>query len=633
MRAGSDLPPIRVRYAIAANMPDERLIARVHEVVELWNRQRETEIPTIADAVERLLNEHVEFSLDGDVESPVRWRELLRSPARPRIPQTPPEDTGPAPAEARLPRPDDVEPAGEVPAASEPQAEPENTDYPAPGEVGEEVLEDQPPVPVPEVAGAQASMAPPTDIDLQITDDGVALRWSTPADSTGDVRYVVTRPGLMSGRVINETTWFDGEPPAGQKFRYRITAVSGDGIRRSHAVTAQVLYAPKVTNYRWWMTRTGEVHAELRPPTHALAVEVRRTSGEPSANPAVGVHMDVRDNVFVDPAPPPGRLFYNFVPIYPGPYRGESTGFPVDVLPLPEPPSLDSVEVGPDGSLVVRCAVLPEDVSLLLMRVSREPAGSVGDVLLPDELARFGTGVELVHANECGCITAPQPIGAAVYVPFAVAGRRAVRGPSRRVPIIPPVTGLEATRRGQVAMVSWGWPIGVKLAVVGVKVGDAEPVLRQITRMEFKLRGGFEFKHPYEAQITVAGAVIRGGELLQGEPIAIVAAAQPPVVYFTVSRPWWDWFGLGRSRQVTICATESCDDVRVQVYLRSPGSDRDIDLHVLHAPQIGPDKPVRETIQLRDDGVRRPYFIKIRATRGTAELDVDWTRCIGREVK
>jgi hypothetical protein len=267
------------------------------------------------------------------------------------------------------------------------------------------------------------------------------------------------------------------------------------------------------------------------------------------------------------------------------------------------------------------------------MRVPQEPPGSVGDVLLPDELARFGTGVELVQADECGCVTAPQPIGAAVYVPFAVAGRRAVRGAARRVPVIPPVTGLEATRRGPVAMVSWSWPIGVKLAVVGVKVGDAEPVLRQITRMEFKQRGGFEFKRPDEAQITVAGAVILGGELLQGEPTATVAAAQPPVVYFTVSRPWWDWLGLSRSRQVTIRTTEACGDVRVQVYLRSPGSDRDIDLHVVHAPQIGPDKPVTETIRLRDDGVRRPYFIKIRATRGTAELDVDWARCIGREVK
>jgi hypothetical protein len=625
IRAGQELPPIKTRYAIAASMTDDRLITRVHEVVELWNRQRENAIPTIADAAERLLNEHVEFSLDGDIESAQRWRERLRFPVRPRMDPTP----GPAPAVraagAVTDEPVPIITPARIPAPGDGDGDGGVVEVPAPKEEEPAAQMQTPPRPA-------LAMAPPGDLQAQVTHNGIALRWSAPVDAPDGIRYVVTHVDLAQRHETAQTTWFDGEPPAGRKFRYRVTAVSPEGERHSHATTDQLLFAPPVTDYRWWMTRAGAVHAELRPPKQALEVEVRRTIDEPSADPAIGIQMDLNGNVFDDPAPPPGRVYYNLVPIYPGAHRGEPTAFAAHVIPTPDPPSLESITVASDASLTVRCHELPGDVSLMLMRVPQEPVGSIGDVLLPDELARFGTGVELIKADTRGCVTSPQPIGAATYVPFAVAGRRAVRGTAHQVAVIPPVTGLEAQRQGGVAMVSWSWPIGVKLVMVEVRVGEAEPVCHQITRMDFKQRGGFEWKRPDAGEIAVAGAVKVGAELLVGPLARTTVRPQLPAVYFTVTRPWWDWFGFARSRQVTICTSETCGDVRVTVYRHTPGASEDVELHVVHAPKIGPGDPVREAVQLRDEGVRRPYFIKVRAVTGKAELDVDWARCVGREV-
>jgi hypothetical protein len=183
-------------------------------------------------------------------------------------------------------------------------------------------------------------------------------------------------------------------------------------------------------------------------------------------------------------------------------------------------------------------------------------------------------------------------------------------------------------------MVSWTWPVGVRLAMVSFRAEDTETIPQEITLGDYKRRGGVEYKAADKAEVTVAGALRAGRELLLGAPATTTVAPQPVIATYVVSRLWWDWFGLSRRRELTVKTSRPCRDVGVEVFLHSPksGAERDVRLDFVHALEVGPGLPCRVTVTLRDRGIRRPYYISVRVDSSSAELIVDFTKCIGREV-
>jgi predicted amidohydrolase len=630
IRPDRPLPGLAERYALGRDLTGEAVVERVKEVVELWKRQQKSPVTSIGDAVGRLLTDHAGLAVEGDMESASWWRRKLASGSAPGTRR-------PDPPVLQRPTSGIPFPAATVKIVVAPDTDPEPVAKPKLAEPTDEL---PPPDPLLEFADLEAisarALPPPGKPQMKRTSSGVALKWSAPPVEPGSVRYLVRRAGLETPHETEDTSWLDGSPPVGIPLQYVVTALSMIDGARSQAAGDPIIYAPPVTDCAIQVTRTGGVEGSWRPPPEAAAVEVRRTVGEPSADTSKGVLIPVDGNTFSDPDPPAGQVLYDLVPVYPRvggtQYRGVPAEIAVEIIATPQPPNVTSVEVTDDSRIILECDELPTDVRLVLVRVLAEPPGKPGDILLAGELPEFGAGVELTRSDRRGCATEPQLTGVAVYVPFAAAGVRMVRGEPMRVAVIPPVRHLEAVRNDNVATVSWGWPLGIQLA--RVTFGEGELRTQEITRFDYKRRGGIEYREPEEAGVVVVGALRVGAEILLGVPASTTIPARPVIVTYSVERVGLARLGWASRRTVTVRSNQPCRDVRIEIYLHSPksGTERDVRLKEIHAPFIGPHSPYRVTVVLDGVHLHRPYYVSVRAHSPSAELVVDVSGSTGREV-
>jgi len=616
------LPHEAVRYALDQCPPDaadQDIMMRVELVVELWQRQVGGGTAGLAEACRRCLTEDDRLRGQPGYRDPRWWRGRIRDWQR--LDQA--DRSGAEQASASASR------AGEPSAAQSKQsaAEPPESEGP----------------------NVPPELPPPTDLTAEAGDDRVILRWQTPSAAPADVWFTVERSsGTGTHLVIRatpNTTVEDPRPPGGRTVTYRVFAEHAASGARSEAAQASVVFTPPVTGLTADQELDGSVVGQWRTHPDVWGADVWRTAHGSPADQANGKAVQALPGGFNDdPQPPPGRYVYSVVAVYRDPdtgqtYRGPRAEVEVEVFDQPPQPRVSISQSGERESarVALRWAALPDGVFLLMCRSAVEPDGAAGELLMAERAEQVGPTVWNGRGFTDTTATLPLPAGRWVLVPFAVAGRRAVRGNCLNVDVLPPVTSPEAIRNGPDVRVSWVWPDGLRLARV-VWRGDGAELAREITLSEFQGPGGVTFRRGDAASIRITGVVRSGADELTSAAVTVSAPPQPPTLTYQVRHvpglagllPW------SRRRQVVLATDVPCAGVHARIYLHPPGPGReaDVDLAVLHDLELGPDRSQDVMITIpKASVVPRPCYVSCRATAGSNELRVDDFRSRGREIR
>jgi hypothetical protein len=618
------LPHEAVRYALDQCPPDaadQDIMMRVQLVVELWRRQEGGGTAGLAEACRRCLTEDDRLRVQAGYRDPRWWRGRIRDWQR--LGQADRAGVEHASASANH--------AGQPSAIaqSSQQSAAESPDSAAPDIAPE--------------------LSPPADLTAEPGDDRVVLRWQTPSTVSADISFTVERSsGTGKHRVIGttpNTTIEDPRPPGGRTVTYRVFAEHAPSGARSEAALASVVFTPPVTDLTADQELDGRVVGQWRTHPDVWRADVWRTPHGSPTDQANGKTVQALPEGFDDdPQPPPGRYVYSVVPVYRDPdtrqtYRGSRAEVEVEVFDQPPPPRVGIWESGDRESarVTLRWGALPDGVFLLMCRSAVEPDGAAGELLTVERAEQVGPMVWNGRGFTGTTATLPLPAGRWVLIPFAVAGRRAVRGNRLNVDVLPPVTSPEAIRNGPDVRVSWVWPDGLRLARV-VWRGDGAELAREITLSEFQGRGGVTFRRGDAASIRITGVVRSGADELSSAAVTVSAPPQLPTLTYQVRHlpglagllPW------SRRRQVVLATDVPCAGVHARIYLHPPGPGReaDVDLAVLHDLELGPDSSQDVMVKIpKSSVVPRPCYVSCHATAGSNELRVDDFGSRGREIR
>jgi hypothetical protein len=618
------LPHEAVRYALDQCPPDAAdrdIMIRVEVVVKLWRRQEEGGTAGLAEACRRCLVEDHELRAQPGYGDPRWWRGRIRD-------------------WQRLGQPDRAWPeyaSASAGLAGQPSARAERDQQSAP-ERQESADTNVPP-----------ELPPPTDLTGEPRDDRVILRWQAPSAAPADVSFTVERSsGTGTHRVIGatpSTTIEDPGPPGGRILTYRVFAEHAASGARSEAALATLVFTPPVTDVAAGQERDGRVAGHWRTYADAWGADVWRTPHGSPTDQANGQTVQALPGGFDDPKPPQGRYVYSVVAVYRDPdtgqtYRGPRVEVDVEVFDEPPRPRVSLWESGERESAMVtlRWGALPDGVFLLVCRSTVEPVEAAGKVLMIEETEHLGPPVWSGRGFTGTTATLPLPAGRWVLVPFAVAGRRAVRGNCLSVDVIPPVTSPEAVRNGPDVRVSWVWPDGLRLVRV-VWRGDGVELVREITLSEFQGQGGVTFRRSDAASIRITAVVRSGADELTSAAVTVSADPQPPTLTYQVRHlpgpagllPW-----SRRRRQVVLATDVPCVGVHAVIYLHPPGAGReaDVELAVLDDLELGPERSQDVMVMIpKASVVARPCYVSCHARVGSGELRIDDFGSRGREIR
>jgi hypothetical protein len=614
------LPHLVVRYALDQLPPDATdadLLRRVDQIVNLWRRQEEGGTAGLAEACRRCLAEDEILRNQSAYLDPRWWRGRIREWRSPgQLDDLPPERHFPFTGQAR-----------------QQSATAERDRQPAP----------EPPEPTD--AAVPLTLLPPTDLAAETRDDRVILRWQAPSPAPADVTFTIER---LSGTGAQQfvaatpaTTIEDAELPAGRTVTYRVCAEDPASGTRSDPALVRVVFMPPVTDLSAGQERDGRVAGRWKMHPGVWRAEVWRTPYGSPTEQAGGAMIPAQDSGFSDPQPPPGRYIYSVVPAYRDPdvdqtHRGRRTEVEVEVFDEPPRPrvSVANHRKHESTTVMLRWGELPDGVFLLVRRSRDEPAGAAGEVLMTEEAEQVGQPAWSGRDFAGATVNLEVPAGSWFLVPYAVAGRRAVRGDCLHVDVVPPVTFPEAIRNGPDVQVSWVWPSGLRLARVFWRADGVDLPPREITRSDFKGPGSVTFRRSEAASIRITGIVKSGTEELISAAVTVAVPAQPPTLSYRVRRipslpglmPW------SRQRRVVLATDLACAGLRAVIYLHARDGDRE--LEVKDHLELGPGRSQEVTVTIPSaDEVPGPCWLRCRATTGSGEVRVDNFGAEGRRIR
>ena len=618
------LPHLAVRYALdelPTDATDQDLLSRVHQIVEFWRRQEEGGIAGLAEACRRCLAEDGRLRYQTAYTDPRWWRGRIR-------------------AWHNLDQPSDPRRERPLPSAAEAEQ---------PSATAERDRQPTPESPKSADTGVPPALLPPTDLTAEARDDRVILRWQAPAEAPSDITFTLERLSATGApqfvAATQGTTIEDSELPVGRTVTYRVSAERAVSGARSDAAVVRVVFTPPVTHLTARQARDGHVVGQWRMHPGVWRAEVWRTPYGAPIEITSGATIRARASAFDDPQPPPGRYIYNVVPAYRDPdtdqtYRGRRSEVEVEVFAQPPRPqvSADEYRRHDSATVTLRWGKLPDGVFLLVRYSAVEPTGAAGDLLVIEEAEQVGQ----LAWNGQGCadttVNLALPAGRWVLVPFAVAGRRAVRGGCLHVDVVPPVTSPEAIRNGPDVQVSWVWPNGLRLARVVWRADGVDLPPREITRSEFQGRGSVTFRRSEAASIRITGIVRSGADELTSAVVTATVGAQPPTLSYRVRRipslpglmPW------SRRRRVVLAADLPCAGLRAVIYAHPEDGDRGsyVELAARDNLDFGPGRSQVVTVAIPRVGeLAGPCYLWCRATTGSGEVRVDNYFSRGRRIR
>jgi len=612
------LPPLIDRYALDGRFihaTDAEIRDRINEVANLW--QRQAKMSTRAGIICRtLLAADNELRRTPGYQNPQWWRDQIAvaqpTDSRGEGPAEPPVHAATGDARGSAVEPGQQSEAKVSDAAAEP-----------------------PPVVLPRPTGLQA----------EVMDDRVMVRWNEPTGIPTGVTFVVQRSVGTQIRQLRASqsnlSVEDRDPPAGRPLIYRVIASHADTGLRSVSQPLKVVFSPPVLKLSVRQARDGGVVGQWSAHQDLWRARAWRSNGDSSATASDSSELETRHEGFEDSQPPLGLQLYSVIPLYRDPdsgeiHQGPKTAVKVAVLEAPPLPVLvlDGGGQLESSTISVRWGELPAFTTLMLRRTADEPPGAPGNLLMAEEVDEIG---ELVASGLTGTTAIVSlPPGRWVLIPFAIAGDRAVRGGSKSIDVVPPMTSPEVLRVGPDVKVSWVWPAGMRLARL-IWHAEGTDWSREITHNEYQRQGGVAFSRREAATVEIRGIVRSGSEVLMSAPATVKAPAQLPTVTFHAYKVR-QLFGFRQSRnrrRMVIVADLPCTCSRLDIYVHAPDAsrERDVVVKVMEVVDLGPDSPCDVTIHIPSaKQIERPCYISCRAESAHGVIRVDNFASRGREI-
>ena len=177
-------------------------------------------------------------------------------------------------------------------------------------------------------------------------------------------------------------------------------------------------------------------------------------------------------------------------------------------------------------------------------------------------------------------------------------------------PTLPPMTGVDYQRLGDVVVLSWVWPDGVGVAEVQWARPDDSGRCR-MTRQEYRSAGGCRLRiGSGSVHVRVRGVEDDEDGHASSEAADVVVHPMAPRVHYTVARR--RALRGGGTARITFTANDRMSECAVLIVAaeRRTMPQRSGDGRVLHrfCRELLPDEPVEITVELPK--LRRPYWLR-----------------------
>jgi hypothetical protein len=350
--------------------------------------------------------------------------------------------------------------------------------------------------------------SPPEGVRAAMSGVDAVVSWQ--ASPTAGVSYEVTRVASDGTREVVASSVadyraIDVDVASGAVVRYEVTAVRGKA--RSPFVASPPLVVARELQDIAVFDGDSEVRLSWRPVGPRGRVIVVRRHDRSGAEQK----LDADSAGVLDRSVENGeRYSYRVRVEYTGP-NGESVltgGGRVFARPSPAPEPVAIEAAQRVGAGVLFTVPSPATGRVSVIRCDTEPMFSVGDRVDAEELSRIG----VVLANEADGARDPDAgAGMRWYLPVTLAGTMAVVGPSYRYLALPAVSNVRARYDGDVVLVTWSWPDGLKTVMVAWRANrqpagptDPDAQARPFRRSEYRDRGGFAIEAPGLESVFVA---------------------------------------------------------------------------------------------------------------------------------
>jgi hypothetical protein len=425
---------------------------------------------------------------------------------------------------------------------------------------------------------AALPLAPPANLEAEVTSDAVALRWE-PSPSPGSVTYKVTRVVTAPGgghaerRVLGTTAaaeFDDAGAPGGVLVMHEVSAVSAR--RTSAAVaTSPALMARDVTNLAARADASGISLTWVLPISHGNVVVER------DVDPRAGLSLPLRRaradaQSWRDEHPPAGVEFSYHVYAEYRDAKGvlvRTPGATVRAKVVPRPKPVTELWAATDAGHTTVGWVRPPSGEVRIYAAAAPLAAPDSEVDL-SELARrgryVGAGLRRVIDENAGR-------GMVTYTSVTVDGGQAVAGPSVVHLPVPAPSNAAVADTGSELVITFTLPPGVTEAVVAGRrdappAGPDDPAAQtwSVTNTKLEIDGGLHVAAPRDGLgwYFSVHSVQRDGSAKLAAPAGVQLKARdstPVTASYTVRRAGV----VRRSVVIEVTASDPMPDLVVRV--------------------------------------------------------------------
>ncbi len=349
------------------------------------------------------------------------------------------------------------------------------------------------------------------------------------------------------------TSWEDASPPVGTWVRYAVFSERSGVVSAAAAIAAEPVFMAAEARVTA-QPGDGRIELSWTRPANSSGVVISRTTADAPYDPVVITPADA-DRVIDTGVRNGVRYRYTLRVLYPGGSPGpadpprQSEGVTCEVIPgaAPEPPGPPAVRVRPPPrglhfyhrAVELRAAAPPEG-EIRILRCETRPTLKPGDGFPERDLGNYG---HVVDGQPPVTDRWLSELLTCHYLPVLILREYCYAGHVRRL-ASSELRDLRMDQRGMTVRVTWTWPTGIDLVLVGWDT-EAEPFdcaaaprTARVSRGDGESAGHYDLAVPRARQVFArVGVVITGdGEEFVSSGIA-ASTYWPRIHLWHVIRP------------------------------------------------------------------------------------------------